>query len=45
MKILDVQSGSDFLGNPFPKDIIDDKITSIIENEFASLYNGKVESG
>lgn len=44
MKILDVQSGSDFLGNSFPKDIIDDRITHIIEDEFASLYNGKVKS-
>ena len=44
MKILDVQPGSDFLGNSFPEDIINDRITHIIEDEFASLYNGKVKS-
>lgn len=44
MKILDVQSGSDFLGNSFPEAIINDKITRIIEDEFAPLYNGKVKS-
>ena len=45
MKILDVQSGSDFLGNSFPEAIINDKVTRVIEDEFASLYNGKVKSG
>lgn len=44
MKILDVQAGSDFLGNSFPETIIDDRITRIIENEFAYLYNGRVRS-
>ena len=41
MKILDVQPGSDFLGQSFPDTIIGDDITSIIEKEYGFLYNGK----
>lgn len=44
MKILDVQSGSNFLGNSFSEVIIDDRITRIIEEEYASLYNGRVKN-
>lgn len=38
MKILDVQQGSDFLGQKFPTNIISQQITQIILKEYQSIY-------